>query len=792
MKINFKKITAVATSLLMIGASVGFAAGASVNEWVPTHESTEIAVVSGTGAGVDDTVATNSISDYLTAQVKTSGGTPTGGESYKFEKTAVKFHLGDALTKIKSTLDDDELPTLLADGKYIDDDNDEFDYSQKIEVNGSLLTMWEDNDYMEDEPTVGFRIVSGQNVLNYTITFDDEPLLGDLVSTDLALMGKEYYVLSNTTSGSNFVLTLLDSASDTILAEGETTTLDVEGDKYDVTINFISSSEVKLDINSETTNSLNEGETQKLSDGSYVGVKDIMYNAKDVGISKVEFSIGSGKLKLTSGSEVQVNDETVSGVTAVITNSSGTVATSTLASIEIEWKTDEDTFITDDTEITMPEFEIVKLSYGGLNYPTEEIIRVKQGGDFYATLDDFPLKNGPADIDFLYGNSTNGRGFVGIGKDSSNKLITSNSTRITFDRDTDEYFVVSYAATTEGESYLTRITNPYLDGTHNKTDFEIYSNGDWTTTGGKTGVKSGDTFSIGNCELGVQRIHRSGKWVNITANASATNFYHLYTKEGLRTYLPFEAGNKTVPDSGAINFSAGGNTVGHNATSFYLNFTEEDKDGNIGSGQPFAVVVGWDSSTTEEVEVTDLINENVSAIEIQDTDVFRSFMYGDLATEFLWNKPTSGQDSIKIIYHGDEVTADVYITAPEVVLSGEVGSMVFTDAEKTSWQNRDVILVGGSCINSATAEALGVAYPTCEDAFTTATGIGSGQYLIQSVGDAFASEKIALVVAGYSKADTAAAAQRITNLPSTIDTTAGNKYLGIVGVTGDSTISKVA
>jgi len=189
--------------------------------------------------------------------------------------------------------------------------------------------------------------------------------------------------------------------------------------------------------NGESTNTLEEGETQKLSDGSYVGVKDIMYDSKDTGISKVEFSIGSGKLKLTSGSEVQMNDDTVSGLTATITN------TTKLQAIALAWVADDDLFVAEDSEVTMPGFEAVKLSYGGLSYPAEEVIRVEQGGDTYMTLEDFPLEDGPADINILYGSAS---AFTGLGKDSDNLLKTaktSGNMTITFDKDTDDYFVLS-------------------------------------------------------------------------------------------------------------------------------------------------------------------------------------------------------------------------------------------------------------------------------------------------------------------------------------------------------------
>ncbi|MFH1291180.1 MAG: hypothetical protein ABIH79_01330, partial [archaeon] len=742
----------------------------------PMPFTSNTAIVVGANAAPSDNIAASSIASNLDASSAGTGATTvtTDGESYKVEKTSTKFHIGDNLNTIISTLDEDELPTLLAEGKYVDNDNEEFDYTQKIELNASVLSMFEDNDYIDNEPTVGFRIASAQNVLNYTITFSDTPTIDDLTTTNLPIMGKTYYVLSNSTSGANLILTLLDSATDTILAEGESTTLNVEGTSYVASINYIGSAEVKLTVNGETTNSLAEGETYKLSDGTYIGIKDIMYSSKDTGISKVEFSVGSGKLKLTSGSEIQINDVAVSGVSATLTNGTAPLntATATLTSIELAWAADDDLFITEDTEIIMPGFEVVKLSYGGVTYPTEEVIEIVQGSDTYAVLNDFPLKSTTADIEFLYGNSTNGVGFIGIGKDANNRLITSNTTTITFDKDTDAYFIVSYAATTEGESYLMRATNFVDDNTVNKTTIQYLNDGVWTDK--KTAGKDTDTFSMGSAELGIGRVDRLGKNVVITANDSATNFYHLYSKEGLRTYLPFETVNDTaVP--GAINFTAGAlSTTGHNNASFYLNFTEEDKDGNIGSGGNFAVVVGWDSSTVNEVEVSDLIGENVTAIEIQSTDVWRSFMYSALATEFLWDKPTSGQDSIKIVYHGSEVTADVYITSPEVTLipgGASVGVMTVKDTEVASVSGKNLVVVGGSAINAVAAELLGGAYS--EAAFTSATGVAAGEFMIKSFSRA---GKTALLVAGYNAADTEKAVTYLLN--NVVDTTVGKNYKG--------------
>jgi len=795
MKLNIKKVATVLGSALMLGATAGMAAAASFTP--SSFGDGGVAIVVGANAANSDLKAavdlTSNLAGDLAAQTATaSASTVTGGDSYKFEKASVKLNVGDNLAStIKSTLTEDELPTLLAEGVFVDDDNDEFDYTQKI-VMGTLLnvSMWEDNDYAEDAPTLGYRIPSGSVVLNYTLSFSETPLITDLPTTTLPIMGKSYYVLSNSSSGSNLILTLLDSATDATLNEGETTTLTVGDKSYEVSVSYISSSEVKLVVNGQTTNSIAELATYKLSDGSYVGVKDISYNAKDSGISSVEFSIGSGKLKLTSGSEIQVNDQAIPGLESVITNTSGAIGSSTIAlsSIRFDWKADSDMFLAGTSqEVILPEFETVKLVYSGTTYPAEEIIEIAQGGDTYAVLDNFPLKDGPADIAFLYGAA--GGPFSGIGKDASNKLVTSNTSTLTFDADSDEYFIVSYAGTTEGESYLMRATNFILDGTDNKTTIQYYKDGAWADK--KENAKEANTFSIGNAELGVGAIDRAGKSVVITANSSSTNFYHLYSKEGLRTYLPFSTTVNNSADVGAINLLTGlqGNTsLGHNATSFYLNFSEEDRTGNIGSGDKFTVVVGWDSSTTPEVQVNDLQNNDVAEIEIGDTDVERSFMYSELATEFLYNKPTSGQDSIKIIYHGDEVVADTYITAPNTVVtpgSGgavtSLGSVTVYDNEVSSVSGKNLIVIGGSCINSVAAELLGGA--ACDAAFTTKTGIKAGEALIQSF---TRGTKVALLVAGFNAADTTKAVTYLSNKP--IDTTVG-KALKVTSATEATAIT---
>ena len=103
-----------------------------------------------------------------------------------------------------------------------------------------------------------------------------------------------------------------------------------------------------------------------------------------------------------------------------------------------------------------------------------------------------------------------------------------------------------------------------------------------------------------------------------------------------------------------------------------------------------------------------------------------------------------------------------------------------------------MVVVGGSCINSVAARLLGVSAGTCGSSWSGATNVGTGQYVIQSFNSPYSSGKVALLVAGYEAAETTAASQRLVNLPTTIDTSVGNKYVGIVGTSGSSTVTKVA
>lgn len=276
----------------------------------------------------------------------------------------------------------------------------------------------------------------------------------------------------------------------------------------------------------------------------------------------------------------------------------------------------------------------------------------------------------------------------------------------------------------------------------------------------------------------------SKKWVDMSIN-SGGSFHELYTAEGLKVFLPYFAA-PTDTAEGSLNYTnnslgvahlwvdAGifNGSIGSTASGYLVYFDEEDKDGNIAGGKKFNVTLA-ESGTTNKIHVSAVgVNTGAdSGYEIDDSDDYENRVVSDLATKTLY-KTGADQDTIVITYHGDQAYADVYVTAPETTVGApEVGTMVVTDAETSKMTSKNLIVVGGSCINSVAADLLGEA--ACGEAFTAKTGVGADQFLIQS----FAKDgKVAVLVAGYEAADTTKAATYLMN--EAVDTTVGKKYTG--------------
>jgi hypothetical protein len=352
MKLNFKKISAVFGSVIMAGASLGFAAAAAYPAPFVQNGVANVAIVTGGGAGVSALDATNAGSIEANLGTYVTGGTTTvNGEHVELDRPSTLMHIGNTTTQVFGRqVTKTDLPTLLADGTYRDNGSTDHDYTQTLNLSNLKLNYFDESSYGGDSntPAIGVNLSSEDEVLNYTLTFQDQPnVTSKMRFTNIDIMGKTYYVLSATTSE----IDLLDSSASASLSQGGSTTLTAGNATYTVSAPYIDSNgNVKLTVNGETTDTLQKGDTYKLSDGSYVGIKDVLAQAYSGGASQVDFAIGAGKIVLKKDlATVQVNGNSVDGLKSNFTTSSGKIS-----KIIIQWTIGGDnTAVTKDNSVTI-------------------------------------------------------------------------------------------------------------------------------------------------------------------------------------------------------------------------------------------------------------------------------------------------------------------------------------------------------------------------------------------------------------------------------------------------------
>jgi hypothetical protein len=746
MKFNFRKISAIAVSAIMAGMTLGVAAAANYPApFVSTGGVANVAVVYGTGTAVapSDLVQAGLIQTSLGTFVKGGTVSVTGGESFALVKPSDNFNYNDSLNGVWSTLNKNQMPTFLADGTYNDNDVDQ-DYTQKITLGSTeRLGLFADNDYNTNKiPTLGFRWTNGQNILDYDLKMTSAVTFKDMNNTDMPLLGKTYYVLTSEPTK----IVLLDSADKVVLNQGDSV---IVGGKT-VTVEFMDATHVKFNVDGELTNKLLDHGYEKLSDGSYIIANDIMYNNKETGISSVEFSIGKGKITLTDGETVKVNDKSVDGLTATI--SSNTDKTG-LTNLNLAWDSDGETFLTETDAITMPVFGAIKLAYGGLDFPASpEQISFDNGDTITMSMGnyDLPILTNVNDTFALLGDdgfplitATGARNNYTGSRDNASDLVSLNAG---LDLMVDDTFLVTRLGTdlSDIDTAYYKVKTINWDGTD--VDVELT---DLTGEGNDitfTGVGADDEETNGGITMTIRQVNDTNAYLWFNASTGTISYNTAVSAKGLEVTLPAKANRTQTNDVNA---------------GVALTLTEANKDGDLGKGMPFTATV---KSTTNSLlhisttNVTTLADSSGSKVEF-------GYVPSDLASKVTIDK-TGDEYDYNIDYYGKEVTADVEVIGGEAtVTSGEstLGNVIVKDTEVSSVSTKNLIVVGGSCINSAAAKLLGSNVPVCGAAWTTATGIGTGQFLIKGYASSTLTSGVALLVAGYDADDTIKATTYLTN-----------------------------
>lgn len=166
-----------------------------------------------------------------------------------------------------------------------------------------------------------------------------------------------------------------------------------------------------------------------------------------------------------------------------------------------------------------------------------------------------------------------------------------------------------------------------------------------------------------------------------------------------------------------------------------------------------------------------------------DDDLYQMMdVWGTVVTT---DKPSSAdQYPVTISYPQNQVMANVYVAEEAASITGSGGSggstslgeIIVADSEYLQVATKNLIVIGGSCINEVAASLLESDSPICGSSFEDATGVGDGSFLIQTFESPFADSRVATLVAGYDADDTENAATYLRT--QTVMTDIGKKYIG--------------
>jgi hypothetical protein len=633
----------------MLGSTMGIAAAANTYP-APfvSGGSSDVAIVYGSGQGADDNLAAVSIGSSLSAKIATQsavtgGVTVTGtGDKLKLEKPSVKLEIGNTTQTVWGTsITKNDLPTLLADQTFRNKQNDESKYAQRIDLGALTFSFFADSDYSNKLPVLGFKVNANTFIANYTIDFVTKPQsvdaadLTDFENRNIVILGKTYYILdfkNGTTATTK--MTLLDSANDANIAEGETKTVAVGTNNYDVAIKFIDTDQVILTVNGQDTEKLSAtgstyGTTYKLNDGTYVGIKSVNVQNYAGGVKNVDFSLGKGKLELTDSSTVKLNDVTIDDITSYITlSNSGSKRT--IDKIVLRWQNSEKKFLVPGSDLVMPGFEAVKFVMADTTIPDKEITTIEYSGDDVITLK-APLAGGNAEIPILQFDTTTGN-TTAVGKSATERLAVTDANTMYYNAtsDADYRFIASWTNEnrTVWESYYLKAK--VIRGDFGSNITEVYD----AITGSKVCEYDFNGIAgiciVGNIGITINSVNYAKKLFSMTLPSEAS-FNKIYTRLGETIYL--------TPISSA-------------KTSYNIVFREKDNRGMIGAGKGINITASWTNMRPSITLIYPAADTQLLCSSWSETGnysrIFENYISSSYQTRILHNKTDMDSFSVKL------------------------------------------------------------------------------------------------------------------------------------------------
>jgi len=835
-----KRIAALGVGAAFVGSTMMGAMAADLANYPAPFISNGVfsgVLVVGDKAAAEDVIGVSDIATSLQfAATKSAGATTTSstveGDSFLVKNSGDSLNLLQNLSGVKQILNADDLAAL-GDGS-ITNEKGTYTYKQYLELgtsSGQGITMVEytTNDVSDDpafylrvleDPTSSTTFADGTAAYNYKLDFptslksdrDSNNDLDDLDNKKITMLGKEYSIVNTEIIDTHeLTIDLMGGAWSGTMEEGEEKTIKLGDTEYTVRVDIITDTgtrSTKLTINGETTEELGEPSgtaypwSYKLADGTEIGIRSILPNeAGDVTQDMVEFYLGAQKLTLydpditsditsDGGGTIYESGDSITDLALSITGGNSSSDT-IISSIQIMWEPSEDYYVpvggklseqlAANDEGSNLFTKNIDFFFAGVNIADQDDIKLSYSGSSKFKLTATNKDGDATVIDLAYLGSSNQ---VRLGKAADKAMFIEE-----IQRDIEplarapnvtkgEYFLIEK----NKFSHLMQVVK--FDTSANELQLKDIGSGKTTKHSYTDSVDSNVTFyKNGNSFI-----------VTVGPGASTVGTEDHLLLEDITDGQPTEAAQDVV--SGNSLLSGGNNATFYTQHEGILAFTNgstvgavvdenevvvqlfEDEDGQEDeTGESdFVQFTVYHDGTNINLRAPNSSDEKFSLM-TWDSDSNRQTEYTEWGT-FVDFDTSGDQNSVKVVYPGKEVTADVYITSGGVVTSSvsesaesvtinkiEVGATKLA-SEVADVEAQNAILVGGPCANPKTADALGNPVDCLE-------GYEAGKGVIQLV--EFTGGKVAMIVAGYTAADTRAATTIVANYKDYADSLKGAK-----------------
>jgi len=848
---NFRKIASVASSGLMIGATVALAAAANYPAPFVQNGNADVAVVYGASAQSGDLVATIDINSNLQAALSSQAGTTgtttttSGGDSVNLGTSSRRLYYSDSVNAARSSLSSSELPNVLADGNFVDLSGTQYKYTQSINLGDTVTTFGTSGGDLKD-PVLYLDIgtTSSDPLFNYTLSFNKNLNVSDSTNVQgqkLKILGVDYVIGANS---NNQTLYLYGAGQSVVMNGGDAPkTITIGSDTHTVELVSTSSATSAKIIFDGVSKTVTKGSSYAFAGDINIYVKDITHPAFQGDIRNIELILGANTLQLTNGATVKIGADanSLTGTLVTINGQPGQQISGFTVSAARNRSQIDHLAIGDSWQD--PVFGGFKVQFAAanpnLNDSSRATIKLRTDNNQYAYATFNSARSGTSgakEITYVYDNNTAATAVAPL---LAHQTITSNNRGNILVQEGANAQLNDWIVVNQGDAgTILEVTDLTVNSaTEGKATFQdaITGESQTITLTNSTGYsKSGVNFFGGNGYT--IRMNQAGTTVNVTWNSGATAvFPRIKLKDGgwlafltstgvsNATSLILPDGLTTIATSGSafgtanvtnsrvsmlvnginwtgvsdgitsttptITIDAITNAGGASACNFStakgpaVLFVEPKKwdDGSYGN----FICTPLTTTGSTEIAIADPAFNGTSSGFVTLTSDSYAKQAVDKYGSFVQKEDRTNENGVVTIwYPGSQMYFDVLFTAPSTTVVGggssggvsSLGSVTVKDSDVSQVSSKNMIVVGGSCVNTVAASLLGSTRPLCGADFTSATTVGAGQFLIQSFTSPFSPNKVAVLVAGYNQDDTTNAVKYLTT--QQVDTMVGKKYVG--------------